>query len=172
MKAQTSAVIFILAILIFIGLFVFIFSFARNIEQREYMNIYTSNLLLSMTRASTGYTSRGCTTITDLLFCKFGIISESPYCDGTPCGEIADRMVNETLAAFSEVKSGYDYFFIAEPQPPWSPKINGMTAKMEIGTKDIRSARREKFTASKSLLKADEYGQYILKVTIYVAKKG
>ncbi len=71
MKAQTSLMLIVVLILVFIGLAVFLLSFASTLDQQDYFNLYTNNMIITVMRSDTGYHDSKCRLVSDAVSCAF-----------------------------------------------------------------------------------------------------
>ena len=165
-KAQTTVVVLLLALVVFGGLFAFLLSIARTVVQTDYMNLYTSNLLISVLRKDTGYSGKDCETVSDLVLCKFGI-SRDPYCEEYSCAYLAENILNETMEQFGSVKKGYDYFLTAKQEGKRRAlDPDGKPIELKIGNEELENLRKDKFVAAEILQRTDEHGPFILKIIL------
>jgi len=158
-KAQTSIIMILLVIMVFIGMIMFLLSLAKTVSREEYMNLYVHNLLVSILRSDTGdYSDYECKTVADALMCAF---RENKICpSGKSCREIAEDFINESINKFKEIK-GYRYLFIARPSAGWIASY-----KLEVGDSDLLTEKVKKITANEKI----QRGDYILDVTLIISK--
>ena len=140
-KAQSSIVMILLVIVVFGGLAVFLLSLAGNVQQEDYMNIYTHNTLLSMLRTDTG-DGGDCKLVSDALTCgAYGLLCDS----GTPCRTFAEDRVDYYMDALSYVKATYDWYLAVYD--------NNDITLLELGNTDLVSEKTKKWSASQTVYK-------------------
>jgi len=172
-KAQASMLLIAIVVIIFVGLAIFLLSFAKTLSQTDYMNLYVHNAWLSVSRADTGYSGSDCKLVSDVVGCAF----LKPYwrCDGLSCFELANLSLTNYLNAIQQSKKGMRYFLRIEPfqyeggelRPVVMKLPSGKPLRYEIGDRSLEAARVQKWVANEIIPK----GQYILKVKLIMAQK-
>ena len=170
MKAQTSLILIVLLLVIMAGVAVFLLGFAQTVSQKDYFNLYTHNLLLSVMRTDTGFTDNNCKLVSDLISCTFFFTDWICGNSGRTCYEIANETVSDYISNFELIKKNFRYLFLVEPE--------GFTARgpnplvFEVGDKGLKTEKIEKFTANERILRVTTTGQqYFLKVQLILAKR-
>lgn len=164
-KGQTTIVMIVIVLLVFGGIVTFLLTLAGTVSQREYMNLYVHNLLLTTLRADTGYLDPNCRTMSDTLACSFlqpGWVCEG---SGTSCRALAESLLASHFSSFETVRKNYLYLFTVEPESftARDPET-GEPMAIEVGTLDPE-ARRETIAASERIVKEGE----IFKVQLRMA---
>jgi hypothetical protein len=167
MKSQISIILIVLIIIIFIGVTLFLLSFAETISQREYMNLYVHNLLLSVMRTDTGYIGSDCKLVSDLIACAF--FKPTFICGNYTCLELANQTIYDYMSEFELIKKNYRYLFTVTA-PGYVPELEGEQIKLEFGDPELKG-RIEKITANYYIEKVFGTTQYILKAQLIIAKK-
>ena len=93
-KGQTTMIAILLILVVFGVVVVFLSSFMSFRSQEDYLNLYTSNALISILRTDTGYTNfpENCRRIIDVLFCSE--FTPSFRCGGSECRSLANVLVD------------------------------------------------------------------------------
>lgn len=159
----------VLIIIIFVGLGAFLLTLAKTVSQSEYLNLYTTSLLLSTMRTDTGFTDPKCKTIADTLGCSF--LSPSYTCGSQSCLTLSEMLVNRTMTQFSSLRKGFRYLLTVETEDFVVRDPAGGLRKVEIGDPGLKTARTEKFTAQERVQEVLEGQSYILTVKLIVAKR-
>jgi len=170
-KAQTTMVLILLVMLLFAGTVIFLLTFAKNISQSDWMNLYVHNMLLSLMRSDTGYTDPNCKLVSDALSCAF--FSPGYICDqnGPTCLGLANRTATEYVERFSLIKKSYRYLLTVEPQGFNVLDNNGEPFKIIIGDAGIAVERQTKFTANEQMRKPTATGVYNLNARLMIMMK-
>jgi len=168
-KGQTTMIFLLLIVIIFVGMGAFLLSVARTVSQSEYLNLYTTNLLLSVMRADTGFTDPKCKTVSDTLACAF--LSPSYACGSESCLTLSDSLVNDYMQQFGIIKKGFGYFLAVETEGFVVRDPSGNLRVVEIGDPSLKNAKTEKFTATERIQDILEGRSYILTVKLTIAKK-
>ncbi len=149
---QTSLVMIVLIMLIFIvaGLYLLVSSFTT--EETEYYNLYAHNLLVSVMRAKTGY-KNPCETVSDTLYCAMTRLGKQckHLRDETikkDCREVADEVTPELIRKVLATKPSLDYYMIIQPEDPRT--LGGET--ITYGNPDVKN-RRNTWTANERILR-------------------
>ncbi len=109
---QTTLILMVFVLIIFLGIVIVLLSFARTIAPTEYLNIYTHNLLVSALRADASgpdcpncWQDTNCKTIADLIRCS----AQSPgyFCRGTSrsCADLAKDKLNYAFGQYEQAKN-------------------------------------------------------------------
>ncbi len=106
-SGQTTLIAILLMMLVFGVVVVFLSSFVGFRSQEDYLNLYTSNALISILRTDTGYTNfpENCRRIVDVLFCSE--FTPSFRCGGTECNTLAGILVETHVSKI--LKPQLDY---------------------------------------------------------------
>ncbi len=157
-KCQSSIVMIILVIVVFGGLAVFLLSLAGNIDQEDYMNIYTHNTLISILRTDTGE-GGNCKQVSDAIVCgAFGMLCDS----GTPCREVAENRVSHYMGALGYVKATYDWNIAVYDEN----EINVFS----MGNDELPDRKTKKWSASQNIYKKIGYNDHNFVMRIILAK--
>jgi len=169
-SGQTTMIFILLIIVIFAGMGIFLLSLAKTVSQSEYMNIYAHNLLSSIMKTDTGFTSPTCKTVSDLLGCSF--LSPTYVCDGDQdCFTLANQKVNNYISRFALIKEGFRYLLTVEPEGFVSLPQGGQPYTVEIGDSSLKEEKTEKITANQKIQKILGGNPYILNIRFTIAKK-
>lgn len=157
-------ILIVLVLIIFAGIAVFLFTFARTVSQEEYMNIYVHNLLLTTLRTDTGYTDANCKLVSDTLACAF--LHPAHRCGGTgpACLDLANQTVTEYLNKSENVRKNYRYLLIVESET-WGGEAGPY--RLEIGDKALETERVTKISANEVIQREGA----ILGVRLIMAKR-
>ena len=131
------------------------------------MNLYTSNLLLSMMRSDTGEQTP-CKTFSDTLACAF--VSPGLKCGGSgpTCNQLAEGKIAAYMPEFEQLK-GYRYLLAVEPEDFVTLTDEGLYS-IEYGDKSLRDLRGERFVATGKIQRPSSTGQQTLSIALIVAK--
>ena len=175
MKAQSGMIMIILVIMVFAGMAMFLLSFAQQLSQDDYMNLYVHNMWLSVSRSDTGYRNSECKQVSDALTCAYYL--GNPRCGGTgpTCLDVANRTLSYYLERFREYKGNLRYFLkfdsyrrnqsTFELEPHTAIAENGVPLRLSIGDKNLERERTRKWAVNENLIK----GEYVLKAKLLVA---
>lgn len=166
-KAQTSLIMILMVIIIFVGSAVFLISFAGDISQTEYINLYAHNLLASVLKTDTGLTDPQCRTMADVLTCSF--VSPSHICGAKDCYTLADERLNDTMNEFSLIKRSFRYLFVVEPQG-FVALSQGQQRIVELGDASLLNAKTDTFVANQRAQQILGGQAYILNFRLVIAK--
>ncbi len=169
-KAQTTAVLLLLVMIIFIGLGIFLLSMAKSVSQQEYMLLYANNLLLSILRKDTGFMENECRSIADAIACIYFAHPNLRCGDNGPtCSELAGSEVGRLMSRFGEIK-GYKYLLSVKPVGFIPHSESGEIMEFEIGNSTLKYMKGLKIAATQKLEKTTETGQLILDVRLVLTK--
>ncbi len=177
MKAQTTMVLIFLVLLLFAGTAIFLLTFAKNINQTDYMNFYVHNLLLTLMRSDTGYGDPNCKLVSDALSCAFfspdyvcgGGYAAGAVGSGSPtCLQLANVTATSYIEMFGMVKKSYRYLLTVEPQGFTVLGQDGEPFKISIGDNDVATGRQTKYTANEQMRKAMSSGVYNLNAKLTI----
>jgi hypothetical protein len=175
MKAQSSMIMIILVLLVFAGVAMFLLSFAQQISQEDYMDLYVSNMWLTISRSDTGYRDANCRLVSDALACAYYL--GNPRCGGTgpTCLEVANSTLSYYLERFSETKKNLRYFLKFESytrnqstfelEPEISLLESGIPLRLRLGDESLEDERARKWAVSESIIR----GEHILRAQLVVA---
>lgn len=110
-SGQTSMILIVLVIIIFMVIGIFLFISSIKPEHDEYYNLYAHNLLLSVLRRNTGY-GGDCETISSTITCAS--MTEYRECGNTNCRELSKQIVPDLIEQV--IKPTFDYCVIVEPE--------------------------------------------------------
>jgi hypothetical protein len=147
-KAQTSMVLIVLMIVIFMAIGIFILLSSLKTEYEDYYNLYAHNLLLSVLRRSTG--ERGdCDTYGAAITCAS--TTDFRSCGGTNCRNFSATIVPELINRI--IKEDLDYCMIAEPE---NVTFAGGERLLYGPRCDVVLGKSERWTANEKVLQ-DEF---------------
>jgi hypothetical protein len=158
-KAQSSVILILLILIIFVGLGVFLLSLVETVSQEDYMNIYTHNMIISLLRTDTG---RGgeCKYVSDVIICG----SYGMFCDsGFQCKDVAEEKVNFYMNAMNEIKSIYDWYIGVYDKNDFK--------LMEFGDESLVKRKTKKWSASETIYKIIGMTEDTYTVMLILAKK-
>lgn len=166
-----------LVMLLFAGTAIFLLTFAKNISQTDYLNLYAHNLLLTLMRSDTGYTDPQCKLVSDALSCAF--FSPEYRCGGGPaaaavglggpdCMTLANRTATDYIERFSMIKKSYRYLLTVEPQGFTVLGPDGEPFRIIIGDQNIAASRQTKYAANEQMRKAMSSGVYNLNARLVI----
>ncbi|NIO21390.1 MAG: hypothetical protein GTN76_11795 [Candidatus Aenigmarchaeota archaeon] len=151
-RGQTSLVLIVLMIIVFVAVGLFLLISAFTVEETEYYNLYAHNLLVSVMRAKTGYKSP-CETVSDTLYCTLTRLGKK--CKLTKdesikkdCREVADEITPILIRKVLTTKPSLDYYMIIQPEDP--EHLGGET--INYGNPDVKN-RPRKWTANERVLR-------------------
>jgi len=165
-KAQTTMFLIVLVIIIFAALFIFLLSIAQTSSNEEYMNIYTSSLLLSLSRADTGYLDSNCKTLGDLFLCIFAPERPDWRCGGSgpSCSELANLTVEGYMNRFDMLRENYRYLFIVEP-------VDFIADRFMIGDASLEDSMVDKISREKIIQRVSGGNEYNIRLMVIIARK-
>lgn len=170
LKAQTTMVLMMIVILLFVGTVIMLLTFANTVKQTDYINLYAHNLLLSVMRSDTGYTDQECKLVSDVLACAFFDPTRICGSGGPTCLELANRTANDLINKFSMVKKSYSYLLVVEPIG-YNAMINGEPLKIIIGDQSVATSKSTKYTANEEMKKTLSSGIYTLNARLTIMTK-
>lgn len=166
---QTTIIVIVLMIIIFGGMAIFLLSLAKTVSQSEYINMYTNNLLSSVLKTDTGYTSPSCRTVSDLLSCSF--LSPNHVCDnGQDCFSLANQKVEFYMTKFGDIKQNFRYLLIVEPEGFVSLQDGNTPYTVEIGNISLKDEKTEKIIANQRIQKMLGGNPYMINIRLIVSK--
>jgi len=173
MKAQSSMLLIIIVIMIFVGLAVFLLGLASTVGGNEFTALYVNNLLLSVMRTDTGYTDSRCKLVSDLVFCAY-FTPEWQCGPGVPnCLELANNTISNYMAIFGNATKNMKYLFTVTPafvvRDP-----SGEPISLDIGDNSLKKSKTESLKLySHPLVISKTVGsnQYTLKIQLIISKK-
>ncbi len=166
-KGQTAMIMIVLVMIIFAGIGIFLLTVAQTVSQVEYMNTYVHSLLIAMLKTDTGYLESSCKQVSDLLGCSFFESGWRCAGNGPPCFDLANQTITEYMQAFDEIKPGYRYLFLVEPEGFVALGPDGKPLKIRIGDASLETARIEKLTADERIQRTEGN----LKVKLIMARE-
>lgn len=171
MKAQTTMILIVLVMLIFAGTAIFLLTFAKNISQSDYMNLYAHNLLLVLMRSDTGYSDPQCKLVSDALSCAF--FSPEYRCGqgGKDCMTLANQTADDYINRFSMIKKSYSYLLIVEPLGFTVLGQGGEPFKITIGDQGVAAGRQTRYAANEQIRKAASSGVFSLNARLVIMEK-
>jgi hypothetical protein len=109
MMGQTSMLLIIIVLAMFIVIAVFLMQAANKVSSQGFTSEYADGLLQSMMRTDTGYMNEKCRTVADLVACA--CFSSDFPCGNTPCGMLANQTVTRYMSTFWNQSSDKRYLF-------------------------------------------------------------
>ena len=156
-KAQSSLLMIVFVIMIFAGLGLFLLSIGQTVEQSDYMNIYTHNLLLTLLRSDTGENSRECKYVSDAIACA--VTSATCFCEEG----LASRTINSYMESMETLKPTYDWHI--------SVTDSNDNEKLSYGNSNLPRTRTKKWSATESIIEIVGVRESIYTVTLILAQK-
>ena len=146
-SGQTSMILIVLIIIIFMAIGIFLLISSIRPEYDEYNNLYAHNLLLSVLRHHTGYGGY-CDTVSSTISCAY--MTSYRNCRNTNCRNLSREIVPELVE--SVIKPTFDYCLIIEPQN-WTV-VGG--DRIVYGPRcDVVTKKQERWTANEKILQED-----------------
>ncbi len=165
-KGQTTLVMIVIIIIIFAGIIMFLLNLAGTVSQKEYMNMYSHNMLLSILRTDTGYLDSKCQTMSDTLACAF--LEPSWVCEGSGmrCKDLAEGLLASYTGKLEATKKNYLYLFTVEPTGGLVVRDpeTGEQMVIQVGNMDP-SAKGDIITANERIVKGGNILKVQLKLT-------
>jgi hypothetical protein len=173
MKAQSSMLLIVIVIMIFVGLAVFLLGLASTVAGNEFTALYVNNLLLSVMRTDTGYTDSKCKLVSDLVFCAY-FTPEWQCGPGVPnCLDLANNTITNYMAIFGDATKSMKYLFTVTPafvvRDP-----SGEPISLDIGDSSLKKSKIDTLKLySHPLVISKSVGsnQYTLKIQLIISKK-
>ncbi|RLJ09936.1 MAG: hypothetical protein DRP15_01835 [Candidatus Aenigmatarchaeota archaeon] len=176
-KAQTSAILIILVIVIFIGVAVTLLQLAKTVSKEEYINLYTGNLLRSVLKTDTGHTQPECRKVSDLLACAFFTPTYRCSPEEPPCLELANETITNYMSKFDMIRKNFNYLFKVESEGFIAATDSGIIdikigdERLDIRRGDSLCRKQRCWTANDVIQRTDNGEQYILKVQLIISKR-
>lgn len=156
-KAQTSMILIVLMLVIFMAIGIFVLLSSIKTEYEDYYNLYAHNLLLSVLRKNTG--ERGnCDTYGAAITCAS--TTDFRSCGGTNCRNFSATIVPELINTI--IKEDLDYCIIVEPE---NVTFAGGERLFYGPNCDVVMKKSERWTANEKVLQ-DEFNIDIQMVII------
>ncbi|MCK4531680.1 MAG: hypothetical protein KAT94_02335 [Candidatus Aenigmarchaeota archaeon] len=144
-SGQTSMILIVLAVIIFMAIGAFLLISSIKPKYEEYHNLYAHNLLLCVLRRNTGYGGY-CDTISSTIACAY--MTSYRGCGATNCRDLSNEIVPNLIERV--IKPTFDYCMIIEPE------INvtvGETDRIRYGPRcDVVMSKSERWTANEKIL--------------------
>ncbi|MCK5023448.1 MAG: hypothetical protein KAS04_04720 [Candidatus Aenigmarchaeota archaeon] len=109
-KGQTSMILIVLMIVIFMAIGIFIVISSLKTEYEDYNNLYAHNILLSTLRRTTGHGGY-CDTISSTISCAY--MTSYRNCGGVTCRNLSMEIVPKLIDTI--IKEDFEYCMIIEP---------------------------------------------------------
>ncbi len=146
-SGQTSMILIVLIIIIFMGVGIFLLISSIKPEYEEYNNLYAHNLLLSVLRRNTGYGGY-CDTVSSTVACAY--MTSYRNCGGTNCRNLSSEIVPDLVKKV--IKPTFDYCMIIEPDN-WTV-VGG--DRIVYGDRcDLVIAKTPRWTANEKILQEE-----------------
>jgi hypothetical protein len=180
MKAQTSAILIILILIIFGGLVVFLLTFAQNLSRPEYTRLYATNIILSVMRTDTGYMDSRCRLVSDAVSCAFFESDWRCGGDGPTCLDLVNATIKDQIDDFELIQKSYRYLFIAGPvrldtnTGEYVDILNPRTSeplRIKVGDLSLETGRVNKIVEPYSIEKMTSQGPIRIKAQIMLSQK-
>lgn len=144
-SGQTSMILIVLIIIIFMAIGIFLLISSIKPEYEDYHNLYVHNLLLSVLRRNTGY-GGDCDTISSTIACA----SQTDYrkCGNTNCRNLSSEIVPDLIR--SVIKPTFDYCMIIEPEN-WT--VMGGDRIVYGSRCDVVLGKGQRWTANEKILR-------------------
>jgi len=171
-KAQTSMILLVIIIIIFAALAIFLFSLAETVSPKEYMNMYTHNLLLSTLRTDTGSHDPECKYVSDLISCAF--FRTSTYkCSGLDitCRELAESRIDYYMSKYAGLQQSFRYLFTVTPRGFLARTEEGDPLTLEFGDSSLKGEKVQKWSANELIQRVSGVTEYYLKVNLLISIK-
>lgn len=171
-KAQTSMILLILVIIIFAALAIFLFSLAETVSPRDYMNMYTHNLLLSILRADTGSHDPECKYVSDLISCSF-FLPSTYQCSGlnATCQELAQSKIDYYMSKYASLQQSFRYLLTVTPKSFIARTPEGEALKIEFGDPSLMDEKVQKWSANELIQRVSGMTEYYLAVNLLISVK-
>ncbi|UCC92122.1 MAG: hypothetical protein JSV39_02585 [Candidatus Aenigmatarchaeota archaeon] len=143
-SGQTSMILIVLIIIIFMSIGIFLLISSIKPEYDEYYNLYAHNLLLSVLRRNTGYGGH-CDTISSTVSCAH--ITSYRECDGVTCRNLSGEIVPDLIRRV--IKPTFDYCMIIEPEN-WT--VMGGDRIVYGSRCDVVMSKGQRWTANEKIL--------------------
>lgn len=179
-KAQTSAILIILVMVIFGGLVVFLLTFAQTVSRPEYTRLYATNIMLSVMRTDTGYMDSRCKLVSDAMSCAFFESDWKCGGDGPTCLDLVNDTIKSHIDDFELVQKSYRYLFIAGPvrlDPNTGEYMDilnprtGEPLRIKVGDLSLETARVGKIVEPYSIEKMTSQGPIRIKAEIMLSQR-
>lgn len=169
-KAQSSMILLVLVIVIFAAVAVFLFSLAETVSPKQYMNMYTSNLLLSILRADTGSNDPECKYVSDLISCAY--FQPSNYrCSGSTitCRELAESQIDFYMSKYAETQQSFRYLLTVSPKGFIARDPEGQAFKLEFGDLTLKEDDVQVWAANQLIQKVSGATEHYLTVNLLIS---
>jgi len=172
-KGQTTMMILVFMMLLFVGIGALLFSLAETVSQEDYMDLYVNNLLLSVMRTDTGYDDMNCKKISDLIACSFVMPDWICGDSGIRCKDMVNDKLSDYIGAFETISQNYRYVMKVSSQGFVAiDPIEGTPIELIFGDEELPDLQVTKRTANYAIQKRLGGSNYNLKVSLSIAKKG
>jgi len=172
-RAQSSMILIIVVIMMFVGIVVFLLSLAGTVGRDEFTPLYVDNLLLSVMRTDTGYTDSRCKLVSDLVFCAYYTPEWVCGEGAVTCYDLANSTITSYMKTFANKTLNLRYLFTVTTT--FVTRNNeGEQISLDIGEPDLKKPRTGSMKAvSYPLVISKVIGsnQYTLKMQLIVAKR-
>lgn len=172
MKAQSSMILMVVIIVIFAAVGIFLLSLAETVSPKEYMGMYTQNLLLSILRADTGFNDPECKYVSDLISCSY--FQPSSYmCSGLgmTCRELAQSRIDYYMSKYAELQESLTYLITVTPRGFVARGEDDEALKIEFGDPSLRDAKVQKWSANELIQRVSGINEYYLTVNLLISVK-
>jgi hypothetical protein len=169
-KAQTSMILLVVILIIFAALAIFLMSLAETVSPKEYMNMYTSNLLLSILRADTGSHDPECRYVSDLISCSF-FMPSSYQCPGLgmSCRELADSRIDYYMSKYAGMQQSFRYLLTVKPRGFVAKEDGGEGLALEFGDPSLKEEKVQKWAANELIQRVSRMTEYYLTVNLLIS---
>jgi hypothetical protein len=165
-------ILMVVVVLIFAALGIFLFSLAETVSPKEYMNMYTHNLLLSILRADTGSHDPECKYVSDLVSCSF-FQTPNYQCSGldTSCRNLADSTIDFYMSKYADLQQNFRYLLTITPKGFLARTEEGEAMTIEFGDPDLKNEKVQKWSANELIQKVSGMTEYYLTVNLLISIK-
>ncbi|MCK4497175.1 MAG: hypothetical protein KAU24_03210 [Candidatus Aenigmarchaeota archaeon] len=169
-KAQTSMILLVIVIIIFAALGIFLFSLAQTVSPKDYMNMYTHNLLLSILRADTGSHDPECKYVSDLISCSF-FMPSTYQCSGLDmtCQELAQSRIDYYMSKYADLQKSFRYLLTVNPKGFLAKTPEGEALRIEFGDSSLKDEKVQKWSANELIQRVSGMTEYYLTVNLLIS---
>jgi len=172
-RGQSSMLLIVIVIMIFVGLAVFLLGIANTATKNEVTGIYVNNLLLAVMRTDTGYTDSKCKLVSDLVFCAY-FTPEWQCGPGVPnCLGLANSTIAKYMSEFWNESKSMKYLFTVSPAFV-ARDPTGEPISLDMGDSSLKRSKTDAmkiFSYPLVISKTVGSNQYTLKIQLIVSKR-
>lgn len=171
MKSQSSMILIIIVLMMFVGIVVFLLSLANTVSREGFTSLYVNNLLLSVMRTDTGYMDSKCKLVSDLVACA--CYTPDWMCGQMTCQRLANETVTKYMAFFGNQTTSLKYLFVSTSEVVCRD-AEGNPMTLEIGDSSLKTSRKESFKIISYPLvitKTFDVNSYTMRMELILAEK-